>query len=214
MRRAALSVAAGILLVFAVCFAATPGRAQIPFIPRLAVVVFGGTEAGDFVFSEGTTGEPQILVPSLPIIVNVTFHNNETTVGLIHTFTINDENGTIQLNTGDVDANGTATVEFTIESLDPPRVVVSNGPSFAPERGDRGILFYCIPHRPVGMVGEIVLASVAAEPQEKGFLLRAYWIGLIGIFATIVWIVISYFIIKSSSPRFQDHREHLRKGLP
>jgi len=49
---------------------------------------------------------------------------------------------------------------------------------------------------------------------EKGILLRAYWIGIIGIAATLLWVIISYFLIKSSSRHHTDHREHVRKGLP
>ena len=30
----------------------------------------------------------------------------------------------------------------------------------------------------------------------------------------IVWVGISYFVIKGSTPRFKDNREHVRKGLP
>jgi hypothetical protein len=65
------------------------------------------------------------------------------------------------------------------------------------------------------MVGQIRLASVSeGEVVDKGILLRAYWIGMIGIVSMLAWIGISYFIIKTSSRHFSDHREHVRKGLP
>src|SRR5438046_1641111 len=70
------------------------------------------------------------------------------------------------------------------------------------------------PHQTAGMVGRIALACLATPPVEKGILLRAYWIGLIGIAVTLLWVVISYYIIKSSSHLFKDHAEHVRRGLP
>jgi len=53
-----------------------------------------------------------------------------------------------------------------------------------------------------------------AQPTEKGILLRAYWIGIIGIAATLLWTIISYFVIKTSSRHFRDHSEHARRGGP
>src|SRR5207237_8482210 len=92
-----------------------------------------------------------------------------------------------------------------------------SGTQFRPEpAAGGGIVFYCIPHRGTGMVGSIALAGAltAGTPPEKGILLRAYWIGIIGIAATLLWTIISYFLIKSSSRHFRDHREHVRRGLP
>ena len=92
--------------------------------------------------------------------------------------------------------------------------ITYNGASFTPESSGQGIRWYCVPHRAAGMVGEILLAGVTAPTPEKGILIRAYWIGIIGIAATLLWTIISYFIIKSSSRHFKDHHEHVRKGLP
>jgi hypothetical protein len=210
MRTVALLVAAGILVVFALpC--ASPASAQAPGIPRLSVTIYAETEDGEFVFKEVSSGANRILLPQVPIILNITFHNNETTPGIIHTFTVNDENETARVNSGNVTSNGTVQIEFTVESMN--RIVYENA-SFVPETAGGGIVFYCIPHRDVGMVGDIVLASLAAPEPEKGILLRAYWIGMIGIFAMLAWIGITYFVIKSSSPKFKDHREHVGKGLP
>lgn len=218
MRSATFAVAAGILLIFLLPLGVPRAAAQDEGLARLSVLVFGETEGGEFVFKEATTGEPNILIPQIPIILNVTFHNNESANGAGHSFTINDVNDTgsavltgAPVDTGVIDPNTTKQVEFTIRAMD--RIEIGNL-SFEPEQGDEGILFYCIPHRGAGMVGQIVLATRAQAAPEKGILLRAYWIGLIGIFSTILWIGISYFIIKSSSPRFTDHKAHLRKGLP
>ena len=64
------------------------------------------------------------------------------------------------------------------------------------------------------MLGEILLAGFTPLAPQKGINLRAYWIGIIGIAATLAWTGISYFVIKSSSRHQKGHREHLRKGLP
>ena len=63
-------------------------------------------------------------------------------------------------------------------------------------------------------LGAVGHPGVPPGVLEKGILLRAYWIGLIGIAVTLLWVVISYYIIKSSSHHFKDHAEHVRRGLP
>ncbi len=74
-------------------------------------------------------------------------------------------------------------------------------------------------HARGGMVGSMVVGAVgglpAEEPEaEQGIPLRAYWIGLIGIFAMIAVIGVAYFAIKSESRHHTDQREHRRRGLP
>jgi hypothetical protein len=65
------------------------------------------------------------------------------------------------------------------------------------------------------MVGNLVVGGVSApESPEIGVFLRAYWIGLIGLAAMLVWTGITYFIIKGSSRHLRDHHDHIRKGLP
>jgi len=209
MRSVVLLVATVTVLVFVAFAAISRVSAQVP-VPTMSVTIFGETnDAGRQVF------EPEnILIPQVPIILVVTFHNNDT---MNHTFTIDDANQTRQINTGNVVAGENATLTFTVESM---TRIVFNGTAFSPERGPNGILFYCIPHRGTGvigqgMVGQIRLASVQeGGVVDKGILLRAYWIGMIGIVSTLAWIGISYFVIKSSSRHFTDQREHVRKGLP
>jgi len=210
MRSVVLLVATVIVLVFVAFAAISRVSAQVP-VPTMSVTIFGETnDAGRQVF------EPEnILIPQVPIILVVTFHNNDT---MNHTFTIDDVNRTKWIDTGTVTANQSATVNFTVDSME--RILLFNGTAIVPEEGPNGILFYCIPHRGTGvvgqsMVGQIRLASVSeGEVVDKGILLRAYWIGMIGIVSMLAWIGISYFIIKSSSRHFSDHREHVRKGLP
>ncbi len=208
MRNVVLIVAIGILTVFASSvFVSTVGAQSAT--PKLSLVVYGETVDGKFVFVP-----TEILIPQVPIVLNVTFANNESAgSGIVHTFTINDADGSQRIDSGLLSPQENKTFEFTIETMDK---ILFNGTSFVPEKGNRGILYYCIPHRPVGMLGEIVLASAGGgtAAAEKGVLLRAYWIGMIGLLSTALWIGISYFIIKSSSPHFKDHREHVRRGLP
>jgi len=182
----------------------SPVQAQVVPTPTLNVFVFGETVGGRQVFSPA-----QILIPQVPVHLVVTFHNNDT---MQHTFSMNDVNGTTQVTTNLVDPGVNVTVEFTVASM--TQVVLTNGTRFTPEAGANGILFYCLPHRGAGMTGQIVLASVPPAAAEKGILLRAYWIGIIGIAVTLVWVGVTYYVIKSSSRHFVDHSEHVRKGLP
>ncbi len=226
MRTLALVVAAVLLAVsfsaFPVSAAAqspAPSPAGGPAIPILYLQVIGETVGTKYEFTPSV-----ILLPQVPIVLNVTFYNNQSTSSAVaHTFTINDAKGNPVINTGLVNPQANVTFQFTINSM--TNITYSNRtltnysftPGPYPGSTDNGtIQWYCIPHSSLGMVGTIMLATAiptAAVPQ-KGVLLRAYWIGMIGIAAMLVWIVISYFVIKSSSPHFKDHKAHVRKGLP
>jgi len=203
MRSFALITATILLVALFLSNTVPNGRAEAIPPPKLSVVLFGETVGGRQVFSRG-----QLLIPEVPLQLTVTFHNNDT---MDHTFTINDVNGTPLINTGLVHAAQNATVNFTVVTM--TRIGLSNGTSFVPEPSGSGIRFYCTVH-PVTMVGLISLASLPAAVPEKGILLRAYWIGIIGIAVTLVWVGIAYYVIKSSSRHFVDHSEHVRKGLP
>jgi plastocyanin len=205
MRVYGLLVATSFLIVASVPFLTATSTAQAP-IATYSFLILGETVGSRQVFSPN-----QILVPQIPIHLVVTFHNNET-IPMQHTFTIADENRTEVISTGPVDAGNNVTVNFTVLSM---QRILFNGTEFTPEVVGGGILFYCIPHRDTGMTGLIVRSTgESAASPEKGILVRAYWIGIIGIAATLVWVGISYFVIKTSSRRFTDHREHVRKGLP
>jgi len=205
MRRIAL-IAATILLALVVIPVSMPNtRAQAVPMPTETLTVFGETIGGRQVFAPN-----QILVPQVPIHVVLTFHNNDTVMD--HSFTINDAtNLTPVITTQIIHPGVNVTLNFTLFSM---TKVQYNGTNFTPEASGTGIRFYCIPHAQAGMVGQILLAGLTAPPAEKGILLRAYWIGIIGIAATLVWVGISYYVIKSSSRHFMDNREHVRKGLP
>jgi len=187
--------------------APAPGLAQSP---KLYVTV-GVDQGGATHFLPAT-----IIIPQVNITLNVTFVNNYTVGGgMVHTFSIaNSDNSVIVINnltTGSVAPGANLSFEFHINSL---TNITYKGVSFTPESSGQGIRWYCIPHRGAGMTGEILLAGLTAPTPEKGILIRAYWIGIIGIAATLAWTIVSYFLIKSSSRHFKDHSEHLRKGLP
>jgi len=205
MRILALIISMFLMAAVMAGVALSTAQAQAVPTPTLTEFVFGETTAGKPVFAP-----TQILIPQVPMHLVVTFHNNDT---MQHTFSINDVNGTEQVTTDLVDPGQNVTVEFTVVSM--TQVELTNGTRFTPEAGANGILFYCVPHRGAGMTGQIVLASVPpAAAAEKGILLRAYWIGIIGIAVTLVWVGVTYYVIKSSSRHFVDHSEHVRKGLP
>jgi plastocyanin len=225
MRTFALVVAA---VIVAVSFSALPASAAIPgpgtmrpdaAVPELSIQVRGEASGTSYIFAPAV-----ILVPQVPIILNITFYNNQTVSSAVaHTFTIDDNQGNHEIDTGLVNPQTNASLRFTINSM--TNITFSNTtvtnrsftPGPPPLGTDNGtIQWYCIPHVGLGMKGTIALAGVktTAGPEENGVFLRAYWIGIIGIAAMLVWIGISYYIIKGSSPRFKDNRGHVRKGLP
>ncbi len=224
MRTFVLAVAVVMLAVFVSpipvsATASGPVPGPKAFVSELSIQVIGESSGSSFVFSPAA-----ILIPKVPIILNITFYNNQSvSTAVQHTFTINDNKGNPVINTGVVNPQTNVSFQFTINSM--TNITFSNRtvtnrsftPGPPPSGTDNGtIQWYCIPHVSLGMKGVIMLAGVqqATGPEVNGVFLRAYWIGLIGIAAMLVWIGISYFIIKGSSPRFKDNREHLRKGLP
>jgi hypothetical protein len=205
MRSFALIVATSLLLLAAVPIFGSPVVQAVP-IPRFALTILGETNGTKQQFSQTL-----IAVSVVPIELSVTFHNNDT---MGHSFTIDDVNQTPhRIDTGTLGPGQTKVLNFTVLSM---TRILYNGTSFTPEVAPQGgILFYCIPHRGAGMVGRIAMAGVTTpQTAEKGILLRAYWIGIIGIAATLLWTIISYFVIKSSSRHFRDHSEHVRRGGP
>jgi len=206
MKRFALIIATTLLMAVGTPFLVPVVAAQTTPIPTLSLTIVGETNNSKQVFSKNL-----ILLPELPYNLVITFHNGDPVMA--HSFTIADVNGTPQINSLILNPGApNVTLSFTVLSL---TRIAYTGTQFTPQPSPAGgILFYCIPHQTAGMVGRIALAGLAPPPVEKGILLRAYWIGLIGIAVTLLWVVISYYIIKSSSHHFKDHAEHVRRGLP
>jgi len=189
---------------------ARTAKGQAEPLPKLTTTVYAGA-GGTLIFVPA-----QILIPQVPIILNITVINNGTS---LHTFSINDQNPDLQVDVSLQAPGDRGSVEFQVNESEVAQgaigMIYYNGSSFSPQLTPNGIRFYCIPHVDFGMVGEIVLASAGTGvTPEKGFFLRAYWIGVIGIVAMLGWVGITYFVIKSSSRHFTDHHEHIRRGLP
>ncbi len=202
--------AVSIFLALAMAMAGTlaffPSGARAAEVPKLSITIEGG-QGNSFVFSPAT-----IVLPQVPIIVNVTLLNNGTTAIGRHTFTINDNTGATKIDIEAAQPGDRVSVEFAVNSTNQ---IYFRGVLFQAEASNSGgIRFYCIPHAP-GMAGNIVVGGVSApQKPEIGVFLRAYWIGLIGLAAMLVWTGIAYFIIKGSSRHLRDHHDHIRKGLP
>jgi len=215
MRNSALLVIAVLIAIFAVppaisVASATSSGPSVAPSPSFFVTI-GVDPGGATRFVPAT-----IIIPQVNITLNITFMNNYTVGGgMVHTFSIaNSDNSVTEIgnsSTGSVAPGKNISFEFHINSL---TNITYKGVSFTPESSGQGIRWFCIPHRSAGMTGEILLAGLTGPTPEKGILIRAYWIGIIGIAATLAWTIISYFIIKSSSGHFKDHHEHVRKGLP
>lgn len=220
MRALALDIAVVIVALFLSTLTAAAAAPRLvpaanpgPVVPILSIEVIGETVGTSYVFSPNV-----IIIPQVPITLNITFFNNQTpsTPPVYHTFTVNDQSGKRAIDSGPVNPQSNVSIRFTINSM---TNVTYNGTSFKPGPYPNGpdngtIEWYCIPHVSLGMVGTIVLGGFQPPSPSKGVFIRAYWIGMIAIVAMLVWIGVSYFLIKGSSPRFKDNREHLRKGLP
>ena len=200
----AVSIFLALAMVMAGTLAFLPQNAVALETPKLTITVEAFNDATQFVFRPNT-----IILPQVPIILNVTLFNNGTGT---HTFTIDDGSGAHRVDLT-VNAHGDrATTEFTVASA--TQITVGTQTYTAEASPAGGILFFCIPHRSLNMVGTLVVGGVSApQKPEIGVFLRAYWIGLIGLAAMLLWTGITYFIIKGSSRHLRDHHDHIRRGL-
>jgi plastocyanin len=212
MRNLAVLVTAVLIAVLFVVPPSIPDASAAPQTTAVAAatklyLTVGVDPGGNVRFVPDT-----IIIPQVNITLNVTFTNNYTLPGMNHTFTIaNSDQTSFLINTRDVAPGKNVSFEFHINSM---TNITNKTGSFTPESSGLGIRWYCLPHRSLGMQGQILLAGLTTPAPEKGILLRAYWIGIIGIAVTLAWTGVSYFLIKSSSHHFKDQREHVRKGLP
>lgn len=172
------------------------GDHQIAGVEVFLIVVGSGSSDPFALFFD----KSEIILGPTPVFVNVTFINMDTQNGLRHNFTtfLNDTFHETPL----LDVGQTGWVEFWINETGrfPYWCAVGN-------------------HREEGMEGFFVVSDTGdiGPPREvgpQGVALRAYWIGLIGIFAMVAVIIVSYFVIKYESRHHTDQREHRRRGLP
>jgi plastocyanin len=192
------------VLVLALPLAAmvpTSSAADVP-LPRLYVTLVA-TEVGanPRYTPQNAEGETVIVIPQVPIILNITLIFDDT---FDHTFTIRSTDAaapTPQLVNVDLPVSmgrgNSKTVEFTIVNMG---TILYEGRNESVEAPGSRIRFFCIPHEAANMVGF--------------FAVGGYWIGLLGFAATLLLVGISYFVIKGSSRHYQDHHEHIRRGGP
>ncbi len=142
----------------------------------------------------------EIILGPTPVFVNVTFINMDVENDLRHNFTTV-LSGTFY-ETPILDVGQTGWVEFWINET-------GRFPYFCSVGN----------HRDDGMEGFFTVTDTAdigpsEEVGPEGVELRAYWIGLIGIFAMVAVVIVSYFVIKYESQHHTDEREHRRRRLP
>ncbi len=178
------------LILFLPC--SLPAEAQEPQM-KLSVTVYGrGTPEGRFFYEPA-----EILVATPGILINITFVNDDNVTGVRHDLTLVVSG--VQHQTPLLSPGESAFLEFAVN-----------------ETGS--LPYWCsVPgHRELGMEGTLVVGLVPPEEGDlvEGLPLRAYWIGLIGIFSMVAVIIVSYFVIKYESGHHADQREHRRRGLP
>ncbi len=189
------TLAASVILLLSTIVLSAPGSHAQELPPwKLSVPVTGNaTPDGTGFFFDPA----EIPIARVPILVNVTFINQDTITGVNHNFTT--EIGGVFYETPLLGPGEVGFVEFWIN-----------------ETGTFDYWCALPGHRELGMEGSFVVGAVAEEEMEgpAGIALRAYWIGLIGIFSMVAVIIISYFVIKAESRHHTDNREHRRRGLP
>ncbi|MEE8199345.1 MAG: hypothetical protein V3R48_06495 [Thermoplasmata archaeon] len=200
-RRSTLSRSAGLVIVPLLAFL------------LLALPPVGGdhTNAGVEVFltvvGDGTSDPfalffdvSEIILGPTPVFVNVTFINMDVENDLRHNFTTILNNTFYE--TPLLDVGQTGWVEFWINETGRFPYFCSVGN----HRGDGMEGFFTVTD--TGDIGP------SEEVGPEGVELRAYWIGLIGIFAMVAVVIVSYFVIKYESQHHTDEREHRRRRLP
>ncbi len=199
-RQSTLSRSVGLVVVPLLAFLllALPPAAsdhQIASVEVFLTIVGDGTSDPFALFFD----KSEIILGPTPVFVNVTFINMDTENDLSHNFTTV-LNGTFY-ETPILRMGETGWVEFWINDTGrfPYWCSVGN-------------------HREEGMEGFFVVTDTGdfgpTDVGPQGIALRAYWIGLIGIFAMVAVIIVSYFVIKYESRHHTDEREHRRRRLP
>ena len=172
---------------------------EIAGVEAFIRVTGNATPGGDLFFDK-----MEIILGPTPVFVNVTFTNEDFTSNQNHNFTTVLED--VFYETPLLSPGETGWVEFWINETGrfPYWCAVGQGTSAS--------------HRDAGMEGFFIVTDTGElgvrAPPPSGIEIRAYWIGLIGMFAMIGVIIVSYFVIKYESRHHTDQREHRRRGLP
>ncbi len=195
LTRSVLTVAlpAALAILYGISLSLAPtALAQEPLVKITINILGGGNPDGTLWLDPD-----EVPIASVPVLVNVTFYNvDDVNPGMLHNFRA--EIADVAYETALIPPGENSSVEFWIN-----------------ETGE--IPYWCnVPgHRQLGMEGTFIVGQLAAEEEGPGGIaLRAYWIGLIGIFSMLAVVVLSYFVIKSESRHHTDHRDHRRRGLP
>jgi len=157
-----------------------------------------------------------IRLPQTPVRVHALIVNTDPSSTMQHSFSF--RSGATDYNYWVNRSGDSIEVEFEILAAGRIRL---GGAELVVEQAKGGTQFFCLPHRGAGMLGTGMLGTfvVGAEARpesvvENGVFLRAYWIGLVGIFATILLMIVAYWVIKGQSVHHRDHSGHVRRGLP
>ncbi len=207
MRRSGISALSRVLGLVLVLFLSSfllhappaAGHHALESIEVFLTLTGNSTDAGSLFFDK-----KEIILGPTPVFVNVTFLNVDFTGDLQHNFTT--RLAGVFYTTPLLAPGETGWVEFWINQTGsfPYWCAVGAGTAAS--------------HRLAGMEGFFIVTDTGAfggdSAAPSGVALRAYWIGLIGIFAMVGVIIVSYFVIKYESRHHTDHREHRRRGLP
>lgn len=207
-------------------FFSVPGKkANLTGAIVLAVPAAGGAQARLYVTIHAVTGfkfNPDHFSAGNGTIVNVTFINGDTDS---HSFSLRDKASGSNIVMDATILGGTrAQVEFMVNGTDGINMMKNGVPgakiavqTFDLPNVGTGIKFFCIPHeKPNNMVG-VILSGAGGRPAAVSYpgpALWAFWIGTFALLGMIAFIGVTYFLVKGSSQRNVDEREHVRRGLP
>lgn len=207
-------------------FFSVPGKkANLTGVIVLAGPPAGGAQTRLYVTIHAVTGfkfNPDHFSAGNGTIVNVTFINSDTES---HSFSLRDKasGNPIVMNTTILRGARTQ-VEFMMNGTDGINIMKNGvlGPKMTVQTFDlpnvgTGIKFFCIPHESSNNMVGVILSGTSNGPSTvsyPGFALWAFWIGTFALLGMIAFIGVTYFLVKGSSRRNVDEREHVRRGLP
>ncbi len=193
-----------------------------------AIVLAGppaGTQAKLYVTIRAVSGfkfEPNHFSAGNGTIVNVTFINSDTER---HSFSLKDKaSGSPIVMDTTIPGGARTQVEFMVNGTDGINIIKGGVPgakiavqTFDLPNVGTGIKFFCIPHETSNNMVGVILSGAGGRPAAMSYpgpALWAFWIGTFALLGMIAFIGVTYFLVKGSSQRNVDEREHVRRGLP